>query len=275
MKCLLIGFGNIGKIHSKYLEKMNIPWDWVDKELGSNVSSIDYGNYTHIFILTPEKSHYEIYNEVRSSGYEGFLFVEKPAVVKYSDFDIFKDTKLFVGLVERYNPSIQTLRKSCDPSKIINIDFNRCCVADHSSDASLVEDLGIHDLDLFLYITKLSNLNSVRVEPHMEGKTCTATVTGPTLARFIWSKDTYFKERRIVVRQSDCTFEVDLQEQTVMKHYFHEGKIVSESLYVEKSSPIANEQKAFFCGDTQQDIEQSHDLLLRLITLEEVVKELE
>jgi predicted dehydrogenase len=264
MKCLLIGFGNIGKIHSKYLEKKNIAWDWTDKNLGSSVQNINYNDYTHIFILTPEKTHYEVYKKIKRSGYQGFLFVEKPAVVNSRDFDIFEDKNVFVGLVERYNPAIQTLQKFCNPSKIINIDFSRCCVADHSSSASLLEDLGIHDLDLFLQITKLDKLNLLNVESYKNGKTCILTIEDPVLARFIWSKDTYFKERKITVRQDDCTFEVDLQEQTVVKHYYHQGKIVSESLFVEKSSPIANEQDSFFLNENQNGLMQSHKLLVKV-----------
>jgi len=280
MKTLLIGYGNIAKIHAKYLEAGGKQWDWYDPHVDGGIDYPDNLDcYDSIFILTPERTHYDIHQQLRNSGYEQRIFVEKPAALRWEDFGIFKDSNIFVGLVERYNPAVQTLLKHCDSEKIINVDFSRCCVAEHSSEASLVEDLGIHDLDLFLQITKLAGLEHQKyraavsdVKAQLVGNTCVATITGPVIGRFIWSKDTYFKERRIVVRQNDCTFEVDLQEQTVVKHYYHEGKIVSESLYVEKSSPIANEQNAFFCGDAQEDIEQSHDLLLRLIDIEQTVK---
>ena len=80
----------------------------------------------------------------------------------------------------------------------------------------------------------------------------------------IWSKDTFFKERKITIRQTDCTYEADLQEQSVVKHSEIKGHHVSQSLFVEKSSSIENEQRAFFSG-FKTNCKNSHQLLLKLI----------
>jgi predicted dehydrogenase len=268
MKCLLIGYGNIGKIHAKYLSQEGLDWEWSDPNIKGGVENPKYEDYGAIFILTPEHTHFEVYEKIKTTGYCGKVFVEKPAVIDAKHLHIFNDSSIFTGLVERYNPAIVTLNKYCEPSKILNIDFSRCCVADQSSRVSLLEDIGIHDLDLYLYLTEIDLNNIKDIVVNTKNNTCVATITNGIIGRFIWSKDTFYKERKVVVRQDNCTFEADLQEQTVIKHYYHEGKIVSESLFVEKSSPIYNEHMEFFHSLKIQKSKQSHELLFRLITLE-------
>ena len=264
MKCLLIGYGNIGRIHSKYLNQDSIKWDWTDVALEGGVKNPNYSDYTHIFIVTPEHTHYEVYTNIKESGYKGRVFVEKPAVIQSSHFDIFDDD-VFVGMVERYNPAVVTLKNACNPEKILNMDFSRCCVAEHSSKVSILEDIGIHDIDLYLFINDINDTSDLSFHIESKSNTHIANITNGNLARFIWSKDTYYKERKITIRQTDCTLEADLQDQVVKKHYFHEGKLVSESLFVEKGSPIYNEHVEFFNDAKQPNIKVSHELLLKMI----------
>ena len=73
LKCLLIGFGNIGKIHAKYLDLNNsIEWYWYDPFVVSStydshriktISQLQ--SFDRVFILTPENTHYDIYKDVR------------------------------------------------------------------------------------------------------------------------------------------------------------------------------------------------------------------
>jgi predicted dehydrogenase len=250
-RCLLVGFGNIAQIHAKYLEKHNIQWDWYDPnvECGDlnrvaalNEQLFKNVNYTRVFILTPESLHYQHYKMIRSM-YNGWIFVEKPAALEGGQIaEMFKDPMLCIGLVERFNPAVQTLKRHIDREQLVNIDFSRCCVADDSSATAILEDIGIHDLDIYYFLTGCDGGDYTLSS---SGNTVILTVTKPHLCRFIWSKDTYFKERKIIVRQSDYTLVADLQEQSVIKYYYHEGKVVSESIYVEKSSPIENEQRNF------------------------------
>lgn len=247
--CLLIGYGNIARIHAKYLTKQGITWDWYDPYLDIDSNNrvlaldrylIDYKGYTRIFILTPEHTHYDQYKLIRSM-YEGYIFVEKPAATCRDHIEeMLKDQKLIVGLVERFNPAITTLVANVELENLINIDFHRCCVADDSSPTEILADIGIHDIDLFCHLTKAQH---IRFDLTHSYNTVALTIKDPRMCRFIWSKDTYFKERKIIVRQSNYTLVVDLQEQSVIKYYYHAGKVVSESLYVEKSSPIENEQR--------------------------------
>jgi hypothetical protein len=278
IKCLLIGYGNIGRIHSKYLDiHHNIEWFWHDpfiKDATNNnhhrilsLSDIDLNSFDKVFILTPEDSHYKIYRDIRKK-FTKDIFVEKPGIVHIDEIDMLEDPRLTIGLVERYNPAIQTLINNLDIDKIINIDFSRCCSANSSSATAVLKDIGIHDIDLYFYLLnnkpgEINNLiisvNNHTILLHLESE--------KIISRFIWSKDTFFKERKIVVRQTDCTYFVDLQEQSVNRYFNNQyNQTISESLFVEKSSPIYNEQKQFLSNNPQYiTAKESHKLLLKLL----------
>ena len=272
-KVLVLGFGNVCKIHTKYFDKNGIEWDWYDpykalKEsnriLQINKTLFKNNYYDRVFILSTESSHYKNYKQVRDAGYKGWIFIEKPAVLKKEHFDIFDDDRVVCGLVERFNPAIQALKQHLDTDKVINIDFSRCCVQTESSGSSVLQDIGIHDIDLFFYLTQKSCFN-LKFDIVKNNNTIFLTIDSDISARFIWSKDTFFKERKIIVRQSDCTYIVDLQDQVCIKNYSMHGKIVSESLFVEKSSSIENEHNNLFLETPKPvDCKSSHEFLLRI-----------
>ena len=113
MKVLICGYGNMGKIHSKYLNKLGIDWEFYDPKTKSTVESlaeVKKHNFTHIIISSSEEYHFENYEQLRSAGFSGPILVEKPAVIKRENFSIFEDPKLSVGLVERFNPAVQVLK---------------------------------------------------------------------------------------------------------------------------------------------------------------------
>ena len=62
MKCLIIGFGNIAKIHIKYLNaRKDVNWQWYDPYVDGGLGDINSLEYDRIFILTPEHTHYGVY----------------------------------------------------------------------------------------------------------------------------------------------------------------------------------------------------------------------
>lgn len=269
IKALLIGFGNIGKIHAKYLEKNKIDWSWsdLDKNAGPHekYESLNRINeYTHVFICTPEETHINLYDDVvKNRQYRGKIFIEKPVVISHKDFNVFSDVNVFSGVVERFNPAVQALSRQIDPNKVINVDFSRCCSVpgDPNKSVSIVEDLGIHDLDILCFLLKVKNPD-ISKQISSNGKTCALTLAeDQKIYRFLWSQDTYYKERKIWVRQNDCTFVADLIEQSVKK-YESNNQI---SVYVEKSSSIENEQRAFFEGKICNS-RDSHNLMLRVLS---------
>lgn len=274
LKCLLIGFGNIGKIHAKYLDLNNsIKWFWYDPFVinstydSHRIKTIsELQSFDKIFILTPENTHYLIYKDIRKR-FSSDIFVEKPAIIKNEEWDMLNDAKLTVGLVERFNPAIKTLKNNINPKKIINIDFSRCCASNFCSPVSILEDIGIHDIDLFFYLTDSDSINENDRLITQKNNTILLQVNNDILTRFIWSKDTFYKERKIMIRQSDCTYIADLQEQSVTRYTSDNNKkIAMESLFVEKGSPIENEQKNFLSKNPDYiTAKKSHNFMLDLI----------
>jgi hypothetical protein len=267
MKCLLVGYGNIGSVHAKYLTKNNIDWYWYDPcsngPPSKEVKQLEsLSQFDCVFITSPEHTHYQNYKIIRDNGYKGSIFVEKPVALEFEQVEeMLSDEKLMVGMVERFNPAVQALKSAVEKDKIVNIDFSRCCVSFDSSDVTILEDIGIHDIDILFFLLDLDGIDEYDISTL--NKTTIFTSYKP-LCRMIWSKDTFFKERKITIRQTDCTYEADLQEQSVVKHSEIKGHHVSQSLFVEKSSSIENEQRAFFSG-FKTNCKNSHQLLLKLI----------
>lgn len=269
MGCLIVGFGNIAKIHAKYLSKNNIDWYWYDvnKNAGPKEKYMSIENCKHVdrvIICTPENKHLDSYNEIREHGYDGYILIEKPLGLNDHELTVLDaDEKVLTGMVERFNPAVQTLKSHIEKSNLINIDFSRCCVSHKSSPVSILEDIGIHDIDLLFFLLDLEHISDYSIIH--ANNTSIFTCSDP-LVRMIWSKDTFFKERKIIVRQTDCTYEVDLQEQFVLKHWESEGHHVSQSLFVEKSSPINNEHDNFFSSCPQKiNCRPAHEVLIDLL----------
>lgn len=271
MKCLIIGYGNIAQIHKKYLEKNNIEWGWYDpyntgpEQKLSDISNVN--NFDRVMICSSEIAHYENYKKIRSLGYNGYIFIEKPAAIEYEHIqEILNDKKVIVGMVERFNPAIQCIKNYINTEEIINIDFSRCCVSDVSNNICTTQDIGIHDLDLmFFLLDKSKSLNIKNYSVIHKNNTTIFSCEDPII-RMIWSKDTFFKERKMIIRQTNCTYSVDLQEQSVTMHSGSQKNHISKSLYVEKSSPIENEQKNFLSDNPEHiDCLKSHLLLIDLI----------
>lgn len=272
-KVLLVGLGRIGRVHSKYLAKNNISWEYYDLSkvdsydnyFSGNLENLDQYGFSHVLICTPEGTHYDMYSKIKK-GFSGYFLIEKPVVLSEDRLQIFEDEKVYAGMVERFNPAIDTLKANLELDKVISVDFTRCSAAPLVLNANIMEDIGIHDIDLFteLFLQKEPGFS---FNFNVLSKTYYLMLFNNSLvARFIWSKETFFKERKIIVRQTDSTFMVDLQEQTVTKHYLDENnKNIVENLYVEKSSPIENQLTNFVYLKNRVYAMQSHKIMFSIL----------
>tara|TARA_Y100001973_G_C5196724_1_gene334774 strand:- start:1255 stop:2121 length:867 start_codon:yes stop_codon:yes gene_type:complete len=259
-KVLLCGLGNMGSVHKKYLTQLNIEHYWYDPYVDldspgriTSLSEISKKGIGSVIIATPEGTHYDLYKKIRKISKKINILVEKPAVTSLSNFDMFEDSRVWVGLVERFNPAVQKLKSLIEIDKVINVDFVRCSISKNSNQrVSSFVDVGIHDVDLMHHLVqnqvtdykvdRVSNTFSLITNHEAKGVIC----------RFLWSNETFSKERKITVRQNNCTYEADLIDQTVKK-YSSPGPpskktingTVCENLYVEKSSPVKEQMKNF------------------------------
>lgn len=276
MKFLICGLGRMGRIHKKYLEQLNIEWlyydpspavqDYFNANRLESLSDAHSNNVTHTIISSVEGKHFENYSELRRSGFDGPILIEKPVVLENDHFSVFKDPLVTAGFVERHNPAIEVLKNNIDIRDLVSVDFTRCSVSlssNHRVDS--FTDVGIHDIDLFFYLFG----NEPPKEYDFKGFSNTFVLTAASnsgfLSRFIWSNETSFKERKIIARHKQYTLVVDLINQSVERESSDsKGRVITQTLYVEKASPILCQLTNFINNENYCAGEKSHSFYLQL-----------
>jgi len=262
-KVLIYGFGRIAQIHAKYLNQLGIQWNWYDpyntSESIKKVKQIDsklIKEYSHVMICTPECIHYQNYKEIKNLDFKGKIFIEKPAVISLNELYILKDKNVQVGLVERFNPCIDVLRQYTTEDECISIDFSRCSFSPLSNKkVNTFLDVAIHDIDLFFYIFNNPTIENYDLFRSKQTFTLNIVFNHGSIARFIWSNDTYSKERIINLRMTSSTLKCDLIDQTVKKYT---SLTSMDNLYVEKSSPVKRELEFFLKDKGRYCYQDSH-----------------
>ena len=169
MKVLLIGLGSMGLNHLRIL-KLLIKKDDIfifdnnKLKLRSSLSELGKTQSSNlddlikladkIIIATSTDSHLQLIKRCLKFK-KNKIFVEKPFVNKISQAKnlekILKKNKseIFVGLIERFNSTIVSLKEYVNSKKIFNIDINRSArVPKRNKDIDVISDLMIHDIDL-------------------------------------------------------------------------------------------------------------------------------
>ena len=109
-------------------------------------------------IATPTTTHFKYFLECSKKIKN--IFIEKPLVADIKQFKkILQITKkkkinLKVGYIERYNPTIQLIKKILKKNKILNLDFIRTNNRQNKiKDTNIIFDIMTHDIDLALYLS--------------------------------------------------------------------------------------------------------------------------
>jgi predicted dehydrogenase len=139
------------KIKRKELEnKYNTKFSENIKEVINNSDAI--------IIATPTTTHFKYFLECSKKIKN--IFIEKPLVTDIKQFKkILQITKkkkinLKVGYIERYNPTIQLIKKILKKNKILNLDFIRTNNRQNKiKDTNIIFDIMTHDIDLALYLS--------------------------------------------------------------------------------------------------------------------------
>ena len=269
---LIIGMGNMGSLHAKYASMLGAHWKWYDPA-GSQVrvapsrkveSLRDLYPYSHIIVATPAPTHADYLRKLR--GFDGYILMEKPGVLKREDLPLLDSPGVSVGLVERFNPAFETLVSNVDPEAVLNVDFVRCSARPVSRiKENSYFDVGLHDIDMLLTLLPGSEISSRTMDSTGNTFCLMAKMSDGQVARFIWSNETFNKERVIQVRQRDCNYVCNLIDQTVKRHSLSaDNKNVVEDLYVEKASPVRRELESFF-GGVRQKSTRSHSVFLEIL----------
>lgn len=174
LKVGVIGCGNMGRNHLRVLSTMS-KFDLVGcfdadaeaaraqadlygvRAFDTLDSLLDEIEVAHVVV--PSFLHKEI--ALRAASKKCHVLVEKPIALNDADArEIIhacerNDVRLCVGHVERFNPAIVALQQILCSEEVISIDFKRMSpFYGRVADASVVQDLMIHDIDVLNAIAK-------------------------------------------------------------------------------------------------------------------------
>jgi predicted dehydrogenase len=171
IKISVVGLGQMGVNHLnnllniKNISLINIYDKIKRKELANkyktkfseNIKEV-INNSDAIIIATPTTTHFKYFLECSKKIKN--IFIEKPLVTNVKQFKkILQITKkkkinLKVGYIERYNPTIQLIKKILKKNKILNLDFIRTNNRQNKiKDTNIIFDIMTHDIDLALYLS--------------------------------------------------------------------------------------------------------------------------
>lgn len=175
LKIGVIGVGNMGKNHLRILTEETSRFSVVGiydvdfaraKKIAEQYGTIPFSNadallkkVEAIVIAVPSSLHKEL--GLLAASYQVSALIEKPLAITSKDASelnrafISCNCKLAVGHVERFNPVIVELKKILQHEEMIAIEVRRYSSFDgRIKDASVVEDLMIHDIDLVCNLMK-------------------------------------------------------------------------------------------------------------------------
>jgi predicted dehydrogenase len=171
IKISVVGLGQMGVNHLnnllniKNINLINIYDKIKRKELenkyntkfSENIKEV-INNSDATIIATPTTTHFKYFLECSKKIKN--IFIEKPLVTDIKQFKkILQITKkkkinLKVGYIERYNPTVQLIKKILKKNKILNLDFIRTNNRQNKiKDTNIIFDIMTHDIDLALYLS--------------------------------------------------------------------------------------------------------------------------
>ena len=128
-----------------------------NSKFSENIKKV-INNTDAIIIATPTTTHFKYFLECSKKIKN--IFIEKPLVTDIKQFKkILQITKkkkinLKIGYIERYNPTIQLIKKIVKKNKILNLDFIRTNNRQNKiKDTNIIFDIMTHDIDLALYLS--------------------------------------------------------------------------------------------------------------------------
>lgn len=182
IKVGVLGCGNMGRNHLRVLSAMpevklvgvfDPNGELANQQAGAYgieaFASADelYAACEAVHIVAPSSLHRECAIAAAKAGCH--VLVEKPIALNQEDAQAIIDAcreegrVLAVGHVERFNPAILSLADILKHEEIVALDFQRLSPFDgRISDADVVQDLMIHDLDVLNSIMPFDQIESIQ-----------------------------------------------------------------------------------------------------------------
>lgn len=240
----VIGVGNMGQHHTRVLSLLKdvelVGIADVNVERGLDIASKYrarfFDNYLEMLphvdavcIAAPTKLHHQVGLDCFKAGVH--VLMEKPIAASIEEAESLVNAAaeanciLQVGHIERFNPAFQELSKILKTENLLALEAHRMSpYSDRANDVSVVLDLMIHDLDLFLElagapVTKLSATGSRAAESqYLDYVTATLNFANGIVATVTASKVTHRKIRRITAHCRNSLTEADFLNNEILIH---------------------------------------------------------
>lgn len=173
MKCLIIGYGSIGRRHAEILARLELDVQVVSKRHIADFSchsSIQgaFGEnvYDYIIVANKTSEHYQTVTELANLEYSGVLLVEKPVFDKVYEYTCFNFKEFFVAYNLRFHPILERIKKIVQQKKVLScqvyagsylpdwrpgVDYSIVYSAKKAEGGGVTRDLS-HELDYLLWL---------------------------------------------------------------------------------------------------------------------------
>jgi len=244
LKIGVIGVGNMGQHHTRVLSLLKdvelVGIADVNVERGLDIASKYcarfFDNYLEMLphvdavcIAAPTRLHHQVGLDCLNAGVH--ILIEKPIAASIEEAESLVNAAakanciLQVGHIERFNPAFQELSKILKTENLLALEAHRMSpYSDRANDVSVVLDLMIHDLDLFLELAgspmiKLSASGSRAPESeYLDYVTATLNFANGIVATVTASKVTHRKIRRITAHCKTSLTEADFLNNEILIH---------------------------------------------------------
>jgi virulence factor len=184
LKIGVIGAGNMGQHHARICATLSgaclfgvADPDWQRAgEVAARFEAESFNTCQEMLpqieaaiIASPTETHFEIARECLLAGKD--LLVEKPLAKNPEDarrlVELAKEKGLVlaVGMIERFNPAFQELRRLLKKEKVIGINIKRLSpFPERITDANVIQDMMIHDLDLLANLFPGDEIEEMKAE---------------------------------------------------------------------------------------------------------------
>ena len=145
--------------------------------------------------------------------------------------------------------------------KLTSIKFSRYSTVPENIKTQVVFDLGIHDLDLYLYLLNCDDF-PVTYDVFEKLKTCyIMSKHKDVLSIFEWSHESKRRERKILVFQKNTVYEADLIDQTILLYGSNQ---IIKNLHINKGQPLGKIIKSFLDNECC-DAKLSHAFMMKIM----------
>lgn len=253
----VIGVGNMGKNHARVYSELGdvelVGVSDLDEKTGREIAERSnteyYKDYKDILdkvdavsIVVPTKYHHQVAKDFLEAGVD--VLVEKPISRTLEEAEelirIAEENEriLQVGHIERFNPALGEARKQLD-GEVLALESHRIGpFVSRISDAGVVLDLLIHDIDIVLDLvgSKVKSVKSVGRKVYSEHEDYANAILefeNGAVAGIIASRCTQRRERKLKITQKDRYVIVDYMNKKLEVHKQAKSEYVAKDKSVE------------------------------------------